>query len=126
LTKRAHLIEGIKLVVINPREPGSVAGQVVNETEWKRLVTIRLEPIKKGENARVANADSTGKFLLKMVAPGSYRLWAFVDIKPDSLCGTYKSPADTTKTLPEPCVTLPDTLVLKPGEEKKLAPFTLK
>lgn len=126
LTRRAHLIEALRIKVINPNEPGSIAGRVVNETSFKEHATLRLESLKKGERARVAKADSTGNFLLSAVLPGSYRLTAFIDIKRDTLCGTYVEPTDTAKVLQEPCVTLPDTLVLKPGEDKKLEPFKLK
>ena len=126
LTSRAHLVEALRLKVINPKEPGSIAGRVVNETVFKIRPTLRLESLKQGERARVANADSTGNFLLTALLPGSYRLTAFIDVKRDTLCGTYASPTDTAIVSREPCLTLPDTLVLKPGEEKKLAPFTLK
>jgi hypothetical protein len=126
LTDRQHSIEALKVTVINPNEPGSIAGRVMNESGFNSRTTLRLESLKKDERAHVANADSTGNFLLGAVLPGSYRLTAFIDIKRDTLCGTYVSPADTATALREPCVTLPDTLVLKPGEEKKLSPFTLK
>ena len=67
-----------------------------------------------------------GAFTLSRVPPGAYVFSAFIDVKPDTLCGTYFVKGDTTRAIAEPCFTLPDTLRLKPGETRKLDPFTLK
>jgi hypothetical protein len=119
-------VEDIHITIIDPNEPGSVEGRVVNETHFKILPTVRLAPAKRGAHAIAARADSTGAFTLSRVPPGAYIFSAFIDVKADTLCGTYFEKGDTTRAIAEPCLTLPDTLRLKPGETKKLDPVTLK
>jgi len=126
LTPAAPVRENVTVRVIDPNEPGSIAGRVVNETALGRPATLRLEPFAKGVRVKTAEADTTGSFLLAPVQPGMYRLSAFIDMKPDTLCGSYVEAADTTKTLSEPCVTIADTLVVKPGEAKTIPAVTLK
>lgn len=115
----------IRINVIDPNEPGSVEGTIVDETGLPLSPTVRLDPVARGERALVARADSAGRFVVGRVPPGSYVLSAFVDMKQDTLCGSYPDPADSTRTLAEPCVTLPDTLSLKPAEKRVMEPFIL-
>ena len=119
-------VEDIRITIIDPNEPGSVEGRVVNETQFKILPTVRLAPARRGAHAIAARADSTGAFTLSRVPPGAYVFSAFIDVKGDTLCGTYFEKGDTTRAIAEPCLTLPDSLRLKPGETKKLDPVTLK
>ncbi|HVO77000.1 MAG TPA: carboxypeptidase-like regulatory domain-containing protein, partial [Candidatus Bathyarchaeia archaeon] len=119
-------IGNLSITIIDPNEPGSIEGRIVNGTGFKIMPTVRLAPGKHGARAITARADSTGAFMLDHVPPGAYLLSAFIDVKADTLCGTYFAAGDTTHALPEPCVTLPDTLRLKPGEKRKLDPITLK
>ena len=118
--------EDIRLAIIDPNEPGTVEGRVINETPFRTAPTVRLAPATRGTKWIAARADTTGAFLLSPVPPGSYTVTAFIDIKPDTICGVYHDPADSTRTLNEPCVALPDTLRIKPGERGKLDPITLK
>jgi hypothetical protein len=126
LKRSRDRLEDIRINVIDPNEPGKVEGRVINETAFKAAPTVRLGPVKPGESALSAQTDSTGNFVLRAVPPGSYLVSAFIDLKPDTLCGTYFDAADTTKVLPEPCVTLPDTLRVKPGELKTLDPVSVR
>ena len=126
LTPSSERVEEIRINVIDPNEPGSVEGLVVNETEFTLAPTVRLSPVKSGEPSHAARADSTGSFILRGVPPGAYLLSAFVDLRADTLCGTYVDPADSTRTLAEPCVALPDTLRVQPGELLKLEPITVR
>jgi hypothetical protein len=119
-------IEELRINIIDPNEPGGIEGHVINETPFALPPTVRLAPIKAGEAALSTRADSTGSFLIGKVPPGSYVFSAFIDLRPDTLCGTYIDAADTTKTLLEPCVTLPDTIRLNPGERKKLEPVPIR
>ena len=119
-------VEDIRITIIDPNEPGSVEGRVVNETRFKMFPTVRLAPGRRGARAITARADSTGAFTLSRVPPGAYVFSAFIDVKADTLCGTYFEKGDTTRAIAEPCLTLPDSLRLKPGEAKKLDPVTLK
>jgi hypothetical protein len=119
-------IEDLRLTIIDPNEPGSVTGSVVDETGFARPPMVRLSPAGTDRKALAVRADSTGAFRFPAVPPGPYLCSAFIDLKPDSLCGTYPAPEDSTVSLSEPCVTLPDTLRVGPGEAMKLPPLTLK
>ncbi len=116
----------IRIVIIDPNEPGSIEGLIVDETQFGIPATIRLAPATRGARAIAARADSTGAFVLGSVPPGAYAVAAFIDINPDTLCGAYYDAADSTRALNEPCVSLPDTLRIKPGEKRTLDPITIK
>lgn len=118
--------EDVRIVIIDPKEPGAVDGRIVNETPFRTAPTVRLAPAARGVQAIAAQADSTGAFILSRVPPGSYTVSAFIDVKADTMCGVYYEAADSTRALNEPCVTLPDTLTIKPGERRTLDPITLK
>lgn len=120
------LVDEISILVIDPKEPGVLRGTVVNESGVAGPPVVRLDPLRKGERALAARADSAGAFVIGRVPPGDYLFTAFVDARLDTLCGEYPDPADTTMTLREPCVALPDTLRMKPGESRTLDPVTLK
>jgi uncharacterized protein (DUF2141 family) len=116
----------IRIVIIDPNEPGTIEGVVVNETQLRIPATIRLSPAARGARPIAARADSTGAFAFGGVPPGSYTVAAFIDVNPDTLCGVYYEAADSTRALNEPCATLSDTLRLKPGEKRTLDPITIK
>ncbi len=116
----------IRIVIIDPNEPGTIEGIVVNETKLTVPATIRLAPSARGARPLAARADSTGAFAFGSVPPGAYAVAAFIDMNPDTLCGVYYEAADSTRALNEPCVTLADTLRLKPGEKRTLDPITIK
>jgi hypothetical protein len=132
--------EDVRIVIIDPNEPGSLEGRIVNETAFRIPPTVRLaraggpaaameeHPAAAVGRAAVlsARADTTGAFLLSKIPPGSYTVSAFIDVAPDTLCGVYYEAADSTKALNEPCVALPDTLTIKPGEHVTLEPIVLK
>jgi len=126
LTAFRSRIEEIRINIIDPNEPGSIEGTVVNETGTAGAATIRLAPAKPEARPIVSRADSLGAYLIGKVPPGSYLVSAFIDLGPDSICGTYHPAGDTTTALPEPCAELPDTLQVKPGERRKLDPIRLK
>ena len=119
-------VEEILLNIIDPNEPGSIKGSVINETGISSAPMIRLSPVETGGAMFATKADSTGAFVLSRVLPGAYLFSAFIDIQADTLCGTYFEEGDTTRALTEPCVSLPDTLRVKPGEAKTLEPITIK
>jgi hypothetical protein len=119
-------VDEIRINTIDPNEPGSIEGRILNETGLAAAPTVRLSPAGAGKRSFTALADSTGAFVLWRVAPGAYLFSAFIDMKADTLCGTYFAEGDTTRALNEPCVALSDTLRLKPGEIKTLPPVTIK
>jgi hypothetical protein len=126
LTPSRHTATEIFINIIDPNEPGVVIGSIIDETGMGRVLTVRFEPLMPGETALIVRADSTGSFVAGKIPPGRYLIQAFVDIAPDSLCGTYAAPDDSTLMLTEPCITLPDTLVVEPGGERTLDPVTLR
>ena len=111
--------------IIDPNEPGRITGTIIDETGFGRPPMIRFDPVMPGETALVFSADSAGSFVVSKIPPGRYLVQAFVDLAMDSLCGTYVSPEDSALTLREPCLELPDTLVVEPGGETILEPVTL-
>jgi hypothetical protein len=117
LTSKRRSAREIYINVIDPNEPGSITGRVIDETGLAILPTVRFSPLLPGEPPLFARADSTGHFIASKVPPGRYVVSVFVDVVPDSLCGSYPAPEDSTVTLKEPCIILPDTLNVEPGGE---------
>jgi hypothetical protein len=126
LTETYYRAEELTMNIIDPNEPGRVMGDINNETGIDSMLMVRLDPILPGEKAIVAMADTLGHYLLMPVPPGGYTLSAFIDIEPDSICGRYTDPVDSTATIAEPCYMMTDTLYITPGEEKGVEPVTLK
>jgi hypothetical protein len=126
LTGDKTTIDGLVLNVIDPNEPGSIEGRVINESGIDELAMIRFDPLLPGEPPLLAVADTTGHFRFIRVRPGGYLFSAFIDIAPDSACGSYTDPSDSTATLQEPCFSASDTLVVAPGESKTLEPVLLQ
>jgi len=118
--------EEVRINIIDPNEPGSIDGRIVNETQFRTPPTVCISPAGAGKKTLAARADSTGAFVLSRVPPGAYLFSAFIDVNPDTLCGTYFAEGDTTRAIDEPRVALPDTLRLKPGELKTLQPVTIR
>lgn len=119
-------IDGLLIYIIDPSEPGSVDGRVVDITGLGKSPMVRLTPLLPGERPIVAAADTTGNFVFPVIPPGGYTVNVFIDMEADSVCGEYRSPTDTTVSLAEPCYVHPDTLVVKPGESQTLQPITLE
>jgi hypothetical protein len=117
LTKGKKSAREIHINIIDPKEPGSITGRVIDETGLELLPTVRFSPMLPGEPTLVVRADSTGNFLAPKVPPGRYVVSVFIDVAQDSLCGSYIAPYDSTVTLEEPCMILSDTLLVKPGGE---------
>jgi len=126
LTRDRTGIDGILIYIVDPNEPGSVDGRVIDMTELGKHPTVRLAPLLPGERPIIAATDTTGNFVIPVIPPGRYTVSFFIDMEADSACGEYRSPADTTVSLAEPCYAAPDTLVVKPGESQTLRPVTLE
>ncbi len=119
-------VDGILINIIDPHEPGTVEGRIVNLTGLSKAPTVRLIPLMPGERPIVVTADTTGNFVISPIPPGGYTVTAFIDMRADSMCGEYESPADSTVVLPEPCYVGGDTLVVKPGQSRTIQPITLE
>jgi hypothetical protein len=125
LTPSRRDVTEIFFNIIDPNEPGRIIGSIIDQTGLGIPPMIRFDPLLPGEPALVTRADSTGDFNILKIPPGRYTAVAFVDLSPDSLCGLYPSPEDSTITLREPCFSLPDTITVEPGGERTLEPITL-
>lgn len=126
LDVRTSAVSEVKIIIIDPNEPALLEGKISNQTGLELPATIKLTPTKAKARALVCRADSIGVFSMPKIPPGGYTVSIFVDMQPDTLCGSYKDPADSTQILAEPCILLPDTLILHPGEKKTLENIILK
>ena len=112
--------EDIILNIIDPNEPGEISGEVVNETSFDLRPSVLIRPVQEEGRDYYAIADSIGYFTVKPIKPGRYTLETFLDISGDSLMSFATDPEDSTRSIMEPGITLPDTLELEPGEKKEL------
>lgn len=126
LTRMVPEVEGVRIAIIDPKEPATVSGVVTNETGIDTvLVSVGLFALDDSARAsRLAHCDSVGAYTLTDVAPGAYRLWAFLDLRADSMCGEYDC-GGTTPCL-EPCETRADTLALLPGASLTVEKLVLR
>jgi hypothetical protein len=124
LTPTVAQAADVRIDIIDPTEPGTVSGVVVNETGIDTvLVSVGLFALEDSTRAaRLALCDSVGAYEMTQVPPGAYRVRAFLDLKADSTCGAYDCGGEAPCV--EPCAELADTLTLAPGAtvkvEKKL------
>jgi uncharacterized protein (DUF2141 family) len=114
--------------IVDPKEPASVTGVVVNATTCDSIrVSVSLhEPGDTIPPAYFTLADEKGNFSFKNVLRGVYALHAFVDLKRDSLCGTYPCAADSTMACPEFCASYPESVRVSPGDELELESLRLE
>jgi len=120
-----NLFFGAEISIIDPNEPGEIEGIVENETSIDINPSIILKPLLPAEKILYIRAESSGKFRFRKVKPGMYILTALIDAEPDSICGTYIQPSDSTVKL-EPCFIYPDTISLKPGEKLDIGKIVLE
>ena len=64
--------------------------------------------------------------MVKQTRPGEYIVRAFLDLRADSLCGTYPCASDSARACLEPCTRLPGTVTVKPGGTVELPPMVLR
>lgn len=120
LTQNSRSYHGADIYIIDPNEPGKVIGSVINKTPIELTPSVILFPVMPKEKPLYTTVGEGGIFRFEKVKPGAYILTALLDIEADSLCGKYRNPADTSQVLEEPCVSLPDTLIVNPGETKEI------
>jgi len=115
LTPQVNHVEGVQINIIDPNEPGSVLGEIVNASDIDSiLATVALYATADSTHVRyLTRSDTLGAFAISGVKPGAYRLWAFLDVKRDSVRGEYDCGPGVTCL--EPWATLPDSLVVRPG-----------
>jgi hypothetical protein len=109
----------INISIVDPTEPATLAGVVVDRSGFDDSLGVRvtLSPDTADSPAYLALCDSTGSYSFKSVTMGRYVLRAFVDVVPDSVCGWFPCWDDTSQQCAEPCAVLPDTLAIEPGAE---------
>jgi hypothetical protein len=115
----------IDINVIDPDEPGSIEGILSDSTEVAGIPSIRLTGVTPLDNSYYTKADTLGNYMIYKVKPGAYLFRAFVDVLADSMPGNYQAPDDSSKMLQEPVISLPDTIILYPGEKKVISPITI-
>lgn len=105
------VVEDIELVLLDPKEPGGVKGTVSNQSgsDTARVMIAMYDRADSTRTSYRAVCDSTGAYEVKSVKPGEYMLRAFVDIKADSLPGSYPC-ATNPKGCPEPWARRPGWL----------------
>lgn len=126
LTTAVPKLEGIRIEIIDRNEPGSVEGEVANETGIDTVRTsVGLYAMRDSTRAEYLTlADSSGAFAFAKVKPGTYRLWAFLDLRADSIPGVY--PCEQPAGCREPSVMLVDSLLVSPGGSIKVPRLILK
>lgn len=128
LSPEASKVEGKDISIIDPKEPGSISGVIVNATDWDSIpVMLTLHEVSDTLPPTYVTygVPVEGDYTFGNVLKGTYVLNAFLDLKSDSLCGGYPCPGDSTRGCMEPCLVYPDTLNLSPGQVIELEEFTL-
>jgi hypothetical protein len=126
LTTQVQEFAGVQFNLIDQNEPGIVQGDVDNQTGIDSvLATVALYATRDSTRARyLVRCDTTGAFSFASVAPGGYRLWAFLDMNADTLRGDYDCGA--ASPCREPRVSLPDSVTVAPGATLKVGTLVLR
>lgn len=103
ITAANPVIADMEIVLLDPRDPGGLKGTVDNQSgvDSARVMIAMYDAIDSTRVAYRAVCDSIGAYEVKTVRPGAYILRAFVDVRRDSLPGTYPC-AEKPKGCPEP------------------------
>ncbi|MFH1755351.1 MAG: Ig-like domain-containing protein [Candidatus Latescibacterota bacterium] len=127
LTADVPLVAGKDIVIVDPNEPGEVAGIINNLTGIDSfLVSVALFAANDTTPpAYYVRCSGDGAFCFTAVKAGSYALRAFLDVAADSLCGNYPCPQDTLANCAEPCVQYADSIRVSPGIKLKLDDLAL-
>jgi len=121
------VVNGIDMALLDPKEPGSLKGTVTNES-GADSARVMIAIYDKADTTRAtyrALCDSTGAYEVKSIKPGSYVLRAFVDIKRDSIPGTYPC-AEKPKGCPEPMARRPGWLRIKAATTAQEPPLVIR
>lgn len=121
------IVKGIDLALLDPKEPATVTGTVTNESgiDTSRVMVAIYDTADSTRAAYRAVCDSTGAYEVSTVKPGSYILRAFVDVRTDSLPGTYPCPSNP-KGCPEPGARRPGTLQVKAADAITEPPLVIR
>lgn len=116
------------IYIVDPKEPGSITGTVVNATSYDSVrVSVALhESADTLRPTYITICDEEGDYTFRTVLKGAYALHAFLDLKRDSLCGEYPCPADSAAACREFCVSYPESVRVSPGDEIRLKEMRLE
>jgi hypothetical protein len=128
LTAAAPVAQNVDFKVIDPNEPAVVSGTVSNETGIDSVnASVLLVAVSDSTRAPMyALCRETGAFEFNNVLAGRYLLRAFLDMRADSVCGTWDCPDTTMAPCMEPCTEAPDTLRVEPGAKLSVPPLVLR
>jgi len=128
LTAEAPQLADRDVYIVDPREPAEITGRIINAAGIDTLpLTVTMHALSDTTPPTYyTRCDSSGNFRLDQVLKGDYTLWAFLDLRPDSLCGSYPCPGDSSLSCAEICAQYPDTLVIEPGQKIKLEDLHLE
>lgn len=128
LDERTARLEEVDIWIVDPKEPGLVAGRVVNASGVDSFpVTVTLAEVRDTIPPTYwVRADAAGKYKFENVMKGRYVLHAFLDMKIDSLCGTHPCPGDSVSLCDEVCAAYPDSVIVSPGDEIRLKDLRLE
>ncbi len=122
LSPTSPAVEGIRMFIVDPKEPAQITGKIVNSTGIDTFpVTVTMHEVSDTMPPTYFTVSGPdGEFRFSQVLQGRYTLQAFMDFAADSLCGRYPCPEDSTRQCVEPCGQYPDTLAIEPGQEMKI------
>jgi hypothetical protein len=117
LTPESPHAGGLDIFIVDPDEPLTVAGVVINDSGLDTFeVSVALYADSLGAPpAYMVTCDTTGAYTLENVHAGLYLLRAFIDMNADSICGEYRCLDDSSLVCVEPCIQYPDSVVFEPG-----------
>jgi hypothetical protein len=128
LSPTMALSAGHLISIVDPKEPGSIAGKIDNRTGNDSVqITVTLHAV--GDTmpvTHITRCDKEGNFTFKPILTDVFTLSAFLDLHEDSLCGAYPCPDDSTFDCFEPCAAYPDTLAVEPGDKVQLEDLLLE
>ena len=117
----------IAIFIVDPKEPAQISGKIINSTDVDTVpVTVSMSALSDTmPPTYVTRSSPAGEFQFSDVLKGTYTLTAFIDFRPDSLCGTFPCGEDSTQSCVEPCAQYPDTLTIEPGQQIELEDLLL-
>lgn len=128
LTGGTPRVDSREIYIVDPKEPASITGLVVNATPYDTLrVSVALHEA--GDSLPPTHfvvADAKGVYAFKNVLKGVYALHAFIDLRRDSLCGFFPCPDDSAAACREYCVSYAESIYVSPGDEIRLKDIRLE
>jgi hypothetical protein len=128
LVPHVSVVRDVDFAVVDPAEPGVVRGVVTNETgiDSARVMVWLFAGADSTRALFRATCDSSGAYEMRQVKPGEYMLRGFVDVRADSLPGSWPCPEAGPEGCPEPGATLATPVVVKPGEWTEVPALSIR